>query len=155
MKQFEGVYLGLAPVDMDVPIGEVEVTIDSQWIKTRFATGDKIEETKVSLAIFTQMSEAEIAKTCPQGSGIPERTLGFKRKSHRYPKLLFLQDPDENEYGLIILTGGIVGEYFGPITLYSPLQTARGDYDKEVLAYSKEYDTGVIPRIRNNGRAEN
>lgn len=159
MTPFEGVYLGFLPVDKDVPVGEVEMTIDSQWIKTRFATGDEIKETKVPLAIFEQMSETEIANMCPQrtleDSKIPARTIGFKRKSHRCPKLLFLQDPKEDEYGLTVFVGGLVEEYFGPIVLYNPRQIARGDYDKEVLAYSKEYGTGVIPRLRNNGRAEN
>lgn len=155
MKQFEGVYLGFTPVNEDVLIGEVEITIDDQWIKTRSAMGDRIEEAKLPLAIFEQMSETEIAKLSLNDSKISARTIGFKRSSHRCPKLLFLQDPKEDEYGLTVLIGGLVEEYFGPILLYNPLQIARGDYNKEVLAYSKEYGKGTIPTLRNNGRSEN
>ena len=65
----------------------------------------------------------------------------------------FLQHPSDEEFGLLFRTGGME-DLFGPTVLFAPAQVERGVFEKALSALEKD-NTGVIPRLRNNGKAEN
>ena len=155
LKSFEGIYLGFSPTDeSDVMMGEMEITIKGADIKVRMATGHRIQEEKISAVDFVQMTVREVKEIFKDGSEYPARTVGFKaREESGFPKLLFLKNPAENEFGLIVRTGGM-GEILGPTLLYSPSQIARGDYEKAVQNIELKAGKGVLPRLRNGGKAE-
>ena len=153
LNDYEGVYLGLSPTDESaVMLGEMEITISGRDVKIRMATGTKIQEERMNVAEFVSMKAQEVKEIFKDGSEYPARTVGFKTK-RGFPKLLFLKDPKEDEWGLIVRTGGM-GEILGPTVLYSPVQVVRGDYEKIVRNIEKEAGKGVLPRLRNKGMAE-
>jgi len=155
LKSFEGIYLGFSPTDeSDVIMGEIEITIKGADIKIRMATGLMIQTEKMGVADFVQMTAQEVKEIFKDGSEYPARTVGFKaREKSGFPKLLFLKNSAENEFGLIVRTGGM-GEMLGPTLLYSPSQVARGDYEKTVQGIEQKAGKGVLPRLRNGGKAE-
>lgn len=153
MKAYEGIYLGFSPTDESaVGFGEMEITISEKDVEVRMATGLKIQEEKISVADFVPMTEQEVKEVFKDGSEYPMRTVGFKTEEG-FPRLLFVNDPAENECGLIVRTGGM-GEILGPTVLWSPFQVARGDYEKAVQSIEQTAGKDVLPRLRNGGKAE-
>lgn len=116
------------------------------------ATGHRIQEEKMSVAEFVSMTTREVKAEFKDGSEYPARTVGFMSKTG-FPKLLFLKDSKEDEFGLIVRTGGM-GEMLGPTILFSPVQVTRGDYEEAIQNIEKQAGKGVLPRLRNKGKAE-
>lgn len=153
LATFEGTYLGFSPTDESaVVMGEMEIVISHENIAVRMATGLKIETDTTNPADFISMTSEEVQAEFNSRSAIVDRTVGF-RTENGHPKLLFLKDAADDELGLIVRTGGM-GEMLGPTVLFSPDQVARGDFDKAVSEIEKNAGKGVLPRLRNNGKAE-
>ncbi|MBI2632809.1 MAG: hypothetical protein HYW78_00250 [Parcubacteria group bacterium] len=155
LETFRGTYLGFSPTDESaVGLGEIEVTIGPQKITTRIATGLEILEDDIDISEFRPMTDEEMKIMIQETSPYAARMKGFKNKNSEFPILLFIENPSENEIGLVINTGGM-GEILGPTFLFSPTQVARGDYEKAIQLIENNYGKkGVIPRLRNDGKAE-
>ncbi|OGZ05441.1 MAG: hypothetical protein A3C93_01065 [Candidatus Lloydbacteria bacterium RIFCSPHIGHO2_02_FULL_54_17] len=153
LAAFEGTYVGFSPTDESaVRMGEMEITIKGQEISMRMATGHRIQEEKMSTVEFVPMTAQEVKELFREGSKYPERTTGFKGTTG-LPKFLFFRDPAENETGLIVKLGEM-SEILGPTMLFSPAQVKRGDYEKALQNIEKQAGKGVLPRLRNGGKAE-
>lgn len=158
MQDFKGVYLGFAPTDESAVVsGEMEVTIDDERIISRHATGLRIQEEEILVSEFEPMTPEEVRDQYNEGEEGAECSsgaAGFKNKSEYYPLFLFTKDPQEGDLGLLIRMGGMIEEVFGPIILFSPTQVARGEYEKAIEAIEVDAGRGVLPRLRNEGKAE-
>lgn len=153
LAQYKGVYMGFSPTDESaVGYGEMEFTISDKDMKIRVATGTSIHEEKTSIAEFVPMSVNEVKEMYREGSVYPARTVGFRGKAG-FPKLLFLKDPVPEEFGLIVYTGG-AGDVLGPTVLFNSAQIARGDYEKAIQNMEHMVGEGVLPLLRNGGKAE-
>lgn len=153
LSAHEGMYLGFSPTDESaVVMGEIEMIIARDAISIRMATGLKIQAESMKADDFVPMTEQEIAAEYNPGSDAPAQLVGF-RTNHGNPKLLLMKDKSAEGPGLIVRTGGM-GEMLGPTLLFNPVQVARGDFDKAVAELEQHAGKGVLPRIRNSGRAE-
>lgn len=154
LEGWSGVYLGFFPTDESaIGIGEIEISIDEE-VKFRMATGLEIREEKIAAAEFFPMTSHEIEEEFEAGSGYPKRVVGFRTETG-FPKFLFLKDPKEGEeFGLKVLVGNDPDDLFSS-SLFNPEQIARGDYEKTIRNIEEEFgEEGVIPRLRNGGKAE-
>lgn len=158
LKQFVGTYLGFAPTDESAVVcGEIEIIIDDEQIKIRHATGLKIEEKEIRVSDFEPLTREEVRAQFQEGQDASDHSLrmaGFKNKSGDHPLLLFTKDPQEGDLGLIVRMGGTVEECFGPMVLFSPAQVARGEYERAVDEMEQGFEKGILPRLRNEGKAE-
>lgn len=154
MQEFKGVYFGFAPTDESaVGLGELEVTISDTKIKARMATGLKIEDDDLLVSNLQPMTSEEVTAEFRPGSPLASRVVGFRAGSG-HPILLFFKNPTDDEFGLLVRTGGIVEEAFGPELLYSPAQVARGCFEKAISNIEQAAGKGVVPRLRSDGKAE-
>jgi len=146
LSQFEGQYLGFAPTDeSEVGMGEIEVIITSTIIKLRIATGRKIHQEELSTSDFQLTIEEIGLETTDDNTEI----TAFKKWGSDYPKLIFLKDSKGS--GLVICTGGM-GEMLGPTMLFGP--ASHANFQRAVDEIEKKFGTGVLPRLRNGGRAD-
>jgi hypothetical protein len=151
MKEFYGTYRGFSPTDeSNICIGELEVTLSDEGLRARFATGLYVQD-EFNATHFSPMSPEEIEGEYKQGSPYVERTLGFRAKDG-LPKLLFLQDPQDNEYGLVMRVGEM-REILGPTLLFSPAQVSSGAFDRFLKGIEEYAGRGVFPRLANDGKA--
>jgi|SRR3989338_2469545 len=150
---FEGTYVGLSPTDESaVGMGEIEITISVNVVKIRMATGLRIHEETIPSSELLLMSAAELAEIFKAGSPYAARTTGFKAKSG-LPKLLFLDNAGEAEFGLVVKAGEM-SEILGPTVLFSPLQIKRGLFEKLFKTIEETAGADVLPRLQNDGKAK-
>lgn len=158
-----GVYMGFSPTDeSDVVRGELELTIDDQWVTTRFATGFEIEEEKFPRENLRQMTLNEIAARL----GIDDTDAVSRLVKAGYtcgPDLmtLILCREDSEEYKeypgaafvlVLDFVSDEIDEIFGPTILFTPEQVAAGHYAEAVENLEAEVnDPGVLPRLSNDG----
>jgi len=153
VKEFNGRYLGFSPTDESaVGVGEMEVVINADKIKIRMATGLEIKEEEYLVEDFRRMTSEEIAALM-YGRNVFDVELRAFRHSTDLPELLFFEDKKSKCLILWFRWGG-VGESFGPTVL---LSCANGteDFDLCISKLEKMHGKNLLPRLRNNGKAEN
>lgn len=151
MKEFYGTYRGFSPTDESaIGIGELEVTLSDEGLRGRFATGHYVQDELITTH-FSPMSLEEIEAEYKQGSPYVERTLGFRAKDG-LPRLLFLRDPQDDEYCLVMRVGQM-SEILGPTLLFSPTQIASGAFDRFLRGLEEHVGKGKFPRLENGGKA--
>lgn len=155
MNEFRGTYIGFSPTDeSDVGFGELEITIDERLLKFRMATGLEIRKEEIPIDDLMPMTPEEAAAIWQKDTpgDIASRTIGFKGSSES-PQFFFIKDPKEDEFGILVRIG--MGDILGPTILFSPSQVGSGRHEKFFLAVEQKFGrSGVIPRLKNNGRAE-
>lgn len=154
MREFKGVYRGFTPTDeSDIMLGEIEISITDELIKFRIATGLEIMEEEFRVEDFRSLTEEETNALCLDGTPdeIKSNVTVFKCSSE-YPKFLFCKDLETNEVSLAVKMG--MGDILGPTVLLGPQLVMRGEFEKAVQVIEQGGGKGVLPRLRNNGKAE-
>lgn len=151
-----GTYLGFSPTDESaVMCGEVEIVINDTHLHWRHAGGLYIDAAAIPLTDFREMTRDEIAAEFkPGASSVDKVVIGYAQIGGG-PKLLFF-DPvrlDKREFELVVVLPDI-SAIFGPTLLFGHEQVARGEFDEAIKAIEDKAGIGVVPRLRNNGRAE-
>ncbi len=152
MKEFEGRYLGFSPTDeSNVGLGEMELVIDENKIKTRLATGLEILEEEMDVSDFLPMTLEEIESST--GRKKPEKleVKAFKHSSG-YPELLFMKEEGSEFRVLQVRTDGL-GEILGP-TLLTNVDNGTEAFEDMLQKIESQDKKGCVPRLRNNGKAE-
>ncbi len=148
----EGTYIGFGPTDESgVGLGELEVTIDSQAIKFRMATGLEIMEDEFEINDANELSPEEIMLLFEDSVDLPEDLKVFRVGEVKH----FLFSNEEADSPVLTIIGGM-GDLLGPTLLYSPEQVEAGRHEKSFEIIETHYgDESGIPRLQNNGRAKN
>jgi len=156
LKELMGVYRGFSPTDESaLCIGEIELVVGEDTIKIRMATGLKIEEKEIKTDDFSLAAKEVIALMFAEGIDLSKVSVfECTASSTGYPKLIFMNDVDAG-MSLRLDTGGM-GEMLGPTILFGPKQLEKGLFEESLSRIEKaaELGVGVIPRLRNKGRAE-
>jgi hypothetical protein len=152
-----GTYLGFSPTDESaVMCGEVEIVISDTDLRWRHAGGLYIDEATQPVSNFREMTRAEIATEFKSGASSIDKVVEGYVLIGGGPKLLFF-DParlEKGEFELIVVLPDI-SAIFGPTLLFGPEQVTRGEFDEAIKVIEEQAGAGVVPRLRNNGRAEN
>ena len=153
MKEFYGVYRGFTPTDESaLAIGEMELTIGEEELVARLATGLMIREERIPRTEFVPMTGEELSKEFKEGSSYATQMIGFRQKDGGIPKLLFMPNPSDEDFGLIVRMGEM-SEILGPTLLFSPAQVAGGKWADFLKNVNLEYGDGVFPLLANEGKA--
>lgn len=144
LKPFAGVYRGFSPTDESaIMIGELEVTISTRLLKTRWATGLRIEEGQVAASKLKMMSEEELSDLFQEGSSMADQTVAFTANGVQY---IF---PLADEIGLIIQ--GTIADCLGSTQLFNPEQVRQGKYDQFVDRVEKHCGPDKFPQLKYAG----
>lgn len=153
LDQLQGIYRGFSPTDESpIVMGELEISINQESLKSRFATGLNITEEEIPISRFKPMTKEELIEIYEEGSDYANRSIGF---SVNGINCVFLPDPSDDEFGLIV-RGNEMADLLGPTLLYSPAQIERGVYDKAIARanaqFTDKYPQGCFPRLETNGK---
>lgn len=151
-----GVYMGFSPTDESgVVRGELEFTINDQWVKMRFATGLEIEEEKFPRQNLRQMTPGEIADCLVEDADDSFIQAGYTCGPDLLT-LLFCNEFEEYPEAARVLVLRFVSDdidgIFGVTVLFTPEQVEAGLYADAVKQLEAEAnDPGVLPRLSNGG----
>ncbi|HLC56158.1 MAG TPA: hypothetical protein VJJ23_02870 [Candidatus Nanoarchaeia archaeon] len=149
LEQFYGTYLGFSPTDSSAAgLGELEIIITESLIKGRFATGYEIISEEIPISMLKPMTKEDIKNTQKEGSSYVDRCVGFDLKGVKY---IFLVDPKEDEFGLLIYDNELA-DILGPPALFNPKQIEMGAYKEFIEALEKENGKGCYPTLENGGK---
>jgi len=149
MEQLYGTYRGFAPTDESpIAMGELEVTINESSVRTRMATGLKIETDDIPLSELKPMTRDQLRGVYVDESPYIDRSVGFSVDGL---SLIFLPDAGDDEMGLLI-HGRELADMLGPTILFSPRQVERGVYARALEAMHREYGPNCIPLLENDGK---
>lgn len=154
-RHYEGTYHGFSPTDESaVAMGEMEMTLKDGKAFIRFATGHEIHEENFSLDGYVSISKAEFDAMSETGSADSEGFLyGFKRPVGNSPVFIFASNEKGGECNQLLLMLGDLHDLLGPTILFSPEAIAHGDYDEEIRKVEQMYWPGVVPSLKNGGKA--
>lgn len=154
--ELNGTYKGFSPTDESgVAVGELEVVIADEHLSFRFATGLEIQSGQVPRTELRELTITEVASRFNPGADI-EGITGYVL-GEEGPIFLFLREaPEAPESPRVLLLRFVSDEIdavFGPTQLFMPEQVQAGLFDQAVTEIeSYQGDSGVIPRLSNNGR---
>jgi len=150
IQDFLGTYRGFSPTDESaVGMGELEITITEESVKTRMATGLEIIEGGFRTSDFSPMPKELLGTVFNTGSEYLERCIGFLVGNVKY---VFTPDAKEGDIGLIVKwpDDTMIG-IMGPTLLLSPAQVKAGQYDKALE--NKEFNN-QFPQLRYDGKTK-
>jgi len=152
LEQFRGIYRGFAPTDESpIALGELEVSINKETMKLRYATGLEIITDQIKLSKLNSMTKTELKKLYVEESEYVDKSVGF---SYEHMHYIFTLNATEEDIGLLIIGG--MADMLGPTIAFSPIQVERGIYKNAVTKinehYKNEYPKGCFPTLENNGR---
>ena len=154
MREFKGVYRGFTPTDeSNIGLGEIEISITDELVKFRIATGLKVVEEEFRIEDFRSLTEEEIKASWTKGTPdeVKSSATMFKHISG-LPGFMFVKDLNTEDLSLVVQMG--MGDMLGPTVLLGPAQVERGEFEKAVSVIEQEAGAGILPRLRNNGKAE-
>jgi hypothetical protein len=162
IRRYFGTFTGLSPTDESkIAMGEIQVTINTEGIEIRHATGLTVLREFVSLEQVRALTEAEVQKQFNDGSSHPKRVDGFQIGEGVV--LLFLRNPAKGrgfwfwrkpaEYRLVIRRGDFI-EMLGPTVLYDEAQIADGNFEQIIKAATKSVGQYPFPRLQYEGLHE-
>jgi hypothetical protein len=152
LEQFQGIYRGFSPTDESpIALGELEVSIDKETIKLKYATGLEIVTNQITLSKLNPMTKRELKKFYVAESEYVDKSIGFSYEGMHY---IFTPNASEQDIGLIIIGG--MADMLGPTIAFSPSQIEQGIYKNAITTitehYKDQYPKGCFPTLENNGK---
>jgi hypothetical protein len=157
MEKFFGKYRGFSPSDeSSVGMGEIEMTIGSESVVIRMATGLKIHEETIAISEFQVVEPEETFKNLTGKGSLDsvfvKNIAGELRHKSEVPTLIFVR---ELEGGIdYVLIAGTMGDLLGPTFLFSQVQIEKGSFDRVLAELEENYGKDQFPRLSNNGKAK-
>lgn len=151
LQDFEGTYIGVSPTDESAcGMGEIELTIDAEKIRVRWATGLQIQEDEIPLTEARELTSEEVDDWLVEGAERPGGLRMFDVAGLQYVFFDTQRDPDAAQ----LLVRGSMGDILGPTALFNPEQVARGLHERAFRELEAEFgEPGDIPRLSNDGHA--
>ena len=154
LEIFHVKYLGFSPTDESaIGIGEMEVIISDDKIKIRMATGLKISEEEIDISEFDVIAPEDAILEFASNSVKIENVVGELRHKRSHPKLIFLRESPQDDFGALVITGGM-GDMLGPTALFGPAQVEKGQYADFLRKIEEVHGQNVFPRLSSGGRAK-
>lgn len=151
LKEFEGTYIGLMPTDESaVNMGEVEITIDSQAVTRRWATGLEIQTEVYDMQQVRELTAEEVVTFFATVGDVPTGQRAFNVQGLIY---IFEPDSSDSEMAALSIVGGIE-DIIAPTFLCSPEQIEQGRHEKLFKEFEEAMEAvGALPRLASDGRA--
>ena len=151
LQEFEGTYIGLTPTDESaINMGEIEITIDSQAVIHRWATGIGVQTEAYDIQQVKELTAQEVTDLFAAVGDVPSGQRVFNVQG-----LMFIFEPDSEapEMAALGVVGGI-GDFIAPTFLCSPAQIDQGLHEKLFQEFEEAMGAvGALPRLSNDGRA--
>jgi len=151
LADYYGTYRGFAPIEYPpIDMGELEISITKDFVKTRMATGQEVLEGKFPTALVTPMNKKDLEGILDPANPYINRIVGFDAGG---VKFLFLPDPSDDEFGLILRYGDkMVDLLLGPSVLYNGGQIVKGLYSKALGNLEVQFGKNCFPTLANAGK---
>ena len=141
-----GVYLGLTPSDgSPIGLGEIEIKITADKVKSRVATGSRIQAEELDTAAFMAMTRDQLLAEFKPGSNA--RAFGFLTPGGL--KFIFLENKP-GEFDLVMK--GMLSDFLGPTMLTGPAQVKRGEFEQAVAKIEAQVGKDKLPRLKFGGK---
>lgn len=158
LSAYQGTYRGFAPTDGSAArVGEMEIRLGATEATMRVATGSAIQETVLPLADYVRMTEEDYTERFPQGEKLYRVSVGFhNEEKFSSPALIFgsyQEDRGACQVLIVKYPEGDLRAMLGPTILLSPAALSDGEFEEAVAALEDAYWEGVLPTLKNGGRA--
>lgn len=152
-EELRWIYKWFMPTDESpIALGEFEVSVGSDKIIWRLATGLKIEDLELSLLELEPMSDEEIAEIYQNGSDAKSMALQWGKfcwfKHQNGLSFIFTLNPSKNDLGLVVRWS--MADYLGPTILYNPSQVRQWVFKSAVRKIMLTW--WDFPRLKHEGR---
>ncbi len=157
INNYFGHYVGFSPTDQSpTRIGEMQITLDSDYLVIKFATGLEVLEGKVATSKLRQLSLAEVSNEFEAESQQPRNIDGFQVMSAHHEDLsgiilLFWRTVTDHDARLIVLLGQM-SQILGHTMLYDEKQVEEGMFTLITDHLDENFGEFTFPRISYDGK---
>lgn len=152
INAYFGKYLGLSPTDESkAGVGEIEVKVGEDGIRTRHATGLRVDEQVIPLERVRGLTDEEVRARYVAGPEEYAKIDAF-RIGEEGPVLLFLREPNDDEPRLVVRLGKM--DQNGPTMLFDEEQVKNGEFDYVINELTQQVGQYPFPRLQYGGLHE-